>query len=210
VGGARGRRIDYPAVSAESATALRGRATAAQHPRRPRSQMLRLLKRGEAATSPQGAARVGSSVRQVERWRQTDRRAGVPTLAQVSHLPVIAACGYDLPGRASRNDARGMARRTDRGGAGWRGEPPQWRRAPAGGIVPVRLPPYRPELHPAQQVPRHLGKRLANRIFATIAEMRDALVAEMRRLDAHPKEVTRMTNYPWRRDGIAATTPPLS
>jgi DDE superfamily endonuclease len=78
------------------------------------------------------------------------------------------------------------------------------------GIVPLRLPPYSPELNPAEQVFRHLRKRLANRIFATIAEMQDTLVAEMQRLGAHPRVVTRMTNYPWWRDGVAATTPPLS
>lgn len=78
------------------------------------------------------------------------------------------------------------------------------------GIMPVRLPPYSPELNPAEQIFRHLRKRLANRRFATIAEMQDALGAEMQRLWAHPKVVTRMTNYPWWREGVAAITSPLS
>lgn len=77
------------------------------------------------------------------------------------------------------------------------------------GIVPVRLPPYSPELNPAEQIFRHLRRRLANRIFATIAEMQDALVAEMQRLWAHPTVVTRMTNYPWWREGVVAFTSPL-
>jgi transposase len=80
------RRIDYPAVIAESATVLREHETAARGtPAAPRFQMLRLLKSGEAATLPQVAALVGFSVRQVERWWQTYRRAGVSTLARVYH-----------------------------------------------------------------------------------------------------------------------------
>ena len=78
------------------------------------------------------------------------------------------------------------------------------------GIVPLRLPPYSPELNPAEQIFRHLRRRLANRAFATIEEMQDALVAEMQRLGAHPKVVTRMTNYPWWRAGVAAIPSPLS
>ena len=78
------------------------------------------------------------------------------------------------------------------------------------GIVPVRLPPDSPELNPAEQVFRHLRKRLANRIFATIGEVEDALLKEMQRLGAHPKVVTRMTNYPWWRKGVNAITSSLS
>lgn len=78
------RRIDYPAVIAESASVLRAHETAARGtPAAPRLQMLRLLKSGEATTLPQVAALVGFSVRQVERWWQTYQRAGVSTLAQV-------------------------------------------------------------------------------------------------------------------------------
>lgn len=78
------------------------------------------------------------------------------------------------------------------------------------GIVPLPLPPYSPELNPAEQFFRHLRKRLANCIFATIEELKDVLTAELRRLWEHPKVVTRMTNYPWWREGVEAITPPLS
>jgi len=78
------------------------------------------------------------------------------------------------------------------------------------GIVPLPLPPYSPELDPAEQCLRHLRKRLANEVFATIEEMKDALTRELQRLWAHPKVVTRMTNYPWWRKGINAITPSLS
>lgn len=78
------------------------------------------------------------------------------------------------------------------------------------GMVPLSLPPYSPELDPAEQFFRYLRKRLANEIFATIEEMKDALTRELQRLWDHPKVVTRMTNYPWWRTGVKAITPSLS
>lgn len=74
------------------------------------------------------------------------------------------------------------------------------------GIVPLPLPPYSPELNPAEQFFRHLRKRLANERFATLDDLRDALTRELQRLWAHPKVVTRMTNYPWWREGVNAIT----
>lgn len=77
-------------------------------------------------------------------------------------------------------------------------------------IVPLPLPPYSPELNPAEQFFRHLRKRLANAVFATLDDLRDALTQELERLWAHPKVVMRMTNYPWWRKGVKAITPLLS
>jgi transposase len=78
------------------------------------------------------------------------------------------------------------------------------------GIVPLPLPPYSPELDPAEQVFRHLRKRLANAHFATIEELKDRLTSELQRWWDHPKVVMRMTNYPWWREGVKSITPPLS
>jgi transposase len=78
------------------------------------------------------------------------------------------------------------------------------------GIVPLPLPPYSPELNPAEQSFRHLRKRLANAVFATSEELTDALTRELQRWWEHPKVVTRMTNYPWWRAGDKAIAPPLS
>jgi hypothetical protein len=61
-------------------------------------------------------------------------------------------------------------------------------------------------LNPAEQLFRHLRKRLANTAFATLDDLRDRLSAEVQRLWAHPKVVVRMTNYPWWRDGVDAIT----
>jgi transposase len=78
------------------------------------------------------------------------------------------------------------------------------------GIVPLPLPPYSPELNPAEQIFRHLRKRLANEVFASLDALRDALTSELRRLWAHPKVIVRMTNYPYWRAGVNTITPSLS
>src|SRR3954449_13603192 len=58
---------------------LRGTAAA------PRVQMLRLLKSGEATNVPQVATLVGYSPRQLQRWWQTYRTAGLGALSRVYH-----------------------------------------------------------------------------------------------------------------------------
>lgn len=78
------------------------------------------------------------------------------------------------------------------------------------GIVPLLLPPYSPELDPAEQVFRHLRKRLANTRFATRGDLEETLMQEMERLWERPKVVMRMTNYPGWREGVEAITSPLS
>src|SRR4051794_16493048 len=125
-------------------------------------------------------------------------------------LPFAPPCRYDLPRSLPRNDARGMAGRTDGvvldGSGSHRGAKVAWPE----GIVPIPLPPYSPELNPAEQIFRHLRKRLANVAFATIEELKDALTRALQRLWDHPKVIIRMTNYPWWREGVTAITPPLS
>jgi transposase len=80
------RHTEYPAVIAESVAVLQERETAARGtPAAPRMQLLRLLKSGAATTLPQAAALVGFSPRQVERWWQTYRTAGLAALARVYH-----------------------------------------------------------------------------------------------------------------------------
>ncbi|MHB8644355.1 MAG: helix-turn-helix domain-containing protein [Thermomicrobiales bacterium] len=51
----------------------------------PRVQMLRLLKSGEATNVPQVATFVGYSPRQIQRWWQTYRTAGLAVLIRVYH-----------------------------------------------------------------------------------------------------------------------------
>lgn len=78
------------------------------------------------------------------------------------------------------------------------------------GIVPLPLPAYSPELNPAEQIFRHLRKRLANERFVNLDDLRETLTRELRRLWAHPKVMVRMTNYPYWRAGVNVITPSLS
>jgi putative transposase len=78
------------------------------------------------------------------------------------------------------------------------------------GVVPLSLPPYSPELNPAEQIFRHLRKRLANEVFASLEAMQERLTRELQRLWAHPKVIVRMTNYPYWRAGANAITTSLS
>ena len=41
---------------------------------------------------------------------------------------------------------------------------------------PLYLPPYSPELNPAEQVFRHLRKHLSNTVFTTLDELQNALI----------------------------------
>lgn len=65
------------------------------------------------------------------------------------------------------------------------------------GVVPLPLPRYSPELNPAEQIFRVLRPTLANRIFATLAELEAAITAHLRPYWEQPALVQRLTGYPW-------------
>ena len=65
------------------------------------------------------------------------------------------------------------------------------------GIAPVRLPSYSPELNPAEQVFRVLRAKLANRVFADLAELETAVVEQLRTFWDQPATLRRLTAYPW-------------
>jgi transposase len=59
------------------------------------------------------------------------------------------------------------------------------------------LPRYSPELNPAEQVFRVLRPKLANRIFATLAELEAAIAEHLRPYWDDPASVQRLTGYSW-------------
>jgi transposase len=77
------------------------------------------------------------------------------------------------------------------------------------GITPLFLPPYSPELNPAEQVFRVLRQALSNRIFADEDDLEAAITTALRRFWDHPEVVIRLTDYPWWQSAIDAN-PPLS
>jgi transposase len=64
-------------------------------------------------------------------------------------------------------------------------------------VVPLPLPPDRPELNPAEQLFRVLRPKLANRIFATIAELEAAITSHLQPYWDQPATVQQLTGYPW-------------
>jgi hypothetical protein len=64
--------------------------------------------------------------------------------------------------------------------------------------VPLPLPRDSPALNPAEQIFRRLRPKLANRIFATIAELETALTEQLQPYWNQLSMVQRLTGYPWR------------
>jgi transposase len=74
-------------------------------------------------------------------------------------------------------------------------------------LVPLPLPPYSPELNPAEQVFRHLRARLANRIFADVAELEEAIADALRTFWDDPPTLRQLTGYPWWIDATRKIAP---
>jgi transposase len=72
------------------------------------------------------------------------------------------------------------------------------------GITPLYLPPYSPELDPAEQIFKHLRQHLSNQIFTTIEQMEEALIKELHTFWDDPQVIVHMTNYPWWQAGVNA------
>ncbi|CAN5686430.1 hypothetical protein BH23CHL2_BH23CHL2_03420 [soil metagenome] len=73
-------------------------------------------------------------------------------------------------------------------------------------LKPVPVPPYSPELNPAEQVMRVLRERLANQIFADLDELDGAIEAVLHEWWANPTRLQRLTGYEWWRDGVESIT----
>jgi transposase len=62
---------------------------------------------------------------------------------------------------------------------------------------PLYLPPYSPELNPAEQIFRHLRQKLSNAIFTTLDQLQNALIDELQQFWEHPTVLLQLTGYPW-------------
>ena len=70
------------------------------------------------------------------------------------------------------------------------------------GIEPLYLPPYSPELDPAEQIFRRLRGHLANTVFGSQQALEEALIHEVELLWADPAAVHQLTGYPWWQDAF--------
>jgi transposase len=75
------------------------------------------------------------------------------------------------------------------------------------GLTPLPLPAYSPELNPAEQIMRVLRERLANRLFADLAELDAAIEAVLHECWADPTQRQRLTGYDWWLDAADTITP---
>jgi len=73
-------------------------------------------------------------------------------------------------------------------------------------VIQMPLPPYSPELNPAEAVFRHLRAELSNRIFDNLDELEAAITAALRPFWDQPAKLQRLVGYPWWTAAAAAIT----
>jgi transposase len=78
------------------------------------------------------------------------------------------------------------------------------------GMHPLYLPPYSPELNPAEQVFRDIRKHLSNTIFTTLDELQNALINELQQFWERPTVLLQLTGYPWWVEAIESNISSLS
>jgi len=61
----------------------------------------------------------------------------------------------------------------------------------------IRLPPYSPELNPAEQLFRTLRQALSNRLFESVEKLMDAVGVVLRQWREAPSCLVRLCGYPW-------------
>lgn len=66
---------------------------------------------------------------------------------------------------------------------------------------PIPLPPYSPELNPAEQLFRMLRRDLSNRVFESVEKLRDAIGVVLGQWRETPSLLVRLCGYPWWPEG---------
>jgi hypothetical protein len=67
----------------------------------------------------------------------------------------------------------------------------------AAGLPLVALPPYSPELNPAERLFEEIRRHVEGTAYATLADKVDAVQAFLRELDADPARVRRLCGWDW-------------
>lgn len=65
------------------------------------------------------------------------------------------------------------------------------------GIHLCFLPPYSPELQPAERLWPYINEALANRTFSSIHELVNKVDQRCREMDRDREHIARLTNYHW-------------
>lgn len=74
-------------------------------------------------------------------------------------------------------------------------------------VVPLRLPPYSPELNPAELIFRHLRAKLSNQVFADLAALEAAITTALQPFWDEPATLQRLTGFDWWLAGITDILP---
>jgi transposase len=140
--------------------------------------------------------RRGTKVRQrvqiAYRWRYL-------FLAVDSQLGQLYWCWRDtLTGIDMRQLVRGLRQNTPVAALVW-DRAPGHREAGVQtlGMPLIALPPYSPELNPAERVFEEVRRVVEGTIYATLDDKVAAVNVVLEDLDAHPERVRRLTNWDW-------------
>jgi transposase len=118
-------------------------------------------------------------------------RAFLSVRARVNAAEFSAALA-DFAARADLGVNRRAALLLD--GAGWhRAKALVWPE----GVHPVPLPPYGPELQPAEPLWTLTNEAVANRTFADLEELKAVQAARCAALEAEPERIRRLTCFHW-------------
>ncbi len=77
------------------------------------------------------------------------------------------------------------------------------------GVPLVALPPYSPELNPAERLFEEVRRRVEGTAYATLADKVDAVEAFLRELDADPARVRSLCGWDWLTAALDALPLPL-
>ena len=69
-------------------------------------------------------------------------------------------------------------------------------------LTALRLPPYSPELNPAERWFEALRAALANRVFESLEQLEQALTEALRPYWTEPAKLGRLTGYRWWNDAV--------
>ena len=74
----------------------------------------------------------------------------------------------------------------------------------------VGLPPYSPELNPAERLFEEIRRHVEGRVYATLDDKVAEVQAFLEQLDADPTRVRRLCGWNWINDAIASLAAPLA
>jgi transposase len=70
------------------------------------------------------------------------------------------------------------------------------------GLTLIGLPPYSPELNPAERVFEELRRATEGKVYATLDEKAAAVEGRLRELEADPERVRSLADWDWIKDAV--------